>query len=170
MESKAVKVKEKKVEKTIEFYTSFGWTLLGEPEKLNEKKDIMVLKFERDKNQLGRSYGIILKAEALYRRIARPYPLAFCISFAIGAILLALYFILQKSFMFYIVFLYFGLAFLGASVYFLICFIIIFAERWSLLKRVVRNVGIDSGAIKEYPLPGNVKEETDNTWLLDSNL
>lgn len=169
MENKLVKVKEKKVEKVVEFYNSFGWELLGEPEKVKEGSNLVVLKFERDKEKLGKSYRTVIRGEKLYRQIARPYPLAFCISFGIGAVLLALYFVLQKSFQYYIVFLYFGLMFLCVSVYLLSIFLIIFAKRHALLKRVVKNVGIDAGTIKEYPLPCNIKPETDKTWLIDEN-
>lgn len=169
MENKLVKVKEKKADKVVEFYTSFGWELLGEPQKVKEGSSLVILKFERDKEKLGKSYKTIIQGEKLYRRIARPYPLGFCISFGIGATLLALYFTLQKVFAFYIVFLYFGLMFLCISVYLLVVFIIIFVKRYSLLKRVVKNVGIDAGTIKEYPLPCNIKPETDKTWLIDAN-
>lgn len=170
MESKILKVKEKKIEKMVEYYNAFGWNQVGEPERVKENSDVFILKFERDDKALGSSYSIIIKAEKVYRKIARPYPLGFLISFVIGAVLLALYFTLQKTFAFYIIFLYLGLMFLAISVYLLVVFLLIFIKRRGLLKKVVRNVSIDAGTNKEYPLRNNIKPETDQTWLISENL
>jgi len=34
----------------------------------------------------------------------------------------------------------------------------------------VKNVAIEAGTNKEYPLQNNIKKETDKTWLIANNL
>ena len=167
MESKRVVVKQKKLERTLDYYTSFGWLEVGEREEMGDK---IVLNFERDKERLGESYQTIMKAERLYRRIGRPFPLAAIILFAIAAAFLVAFFVTQKFFPFYFVFLPVGLTCLCISVHLLIIFIIIFFKRKKLLAKVVKDVAIDAGTIREYPLQNNIKEETEQTWLISSNL
>lgn len=167
MESKQVVVKQKKLESTIDFYTSFGWLEVGEREEVGDK---IVLNFERDKERLGESYQTIISAERTYRRIARPFPLAAIILFGIGALFLIAFFVTQKFFPYYIVFLPVGLTCLCISVHLLIIFLIVFLKRKKLLAKVVKDVAIDAGTIREYPLQNNIKEETDQTWLISSNL
>ena len=167
MESKQVVVKQKKLESTLDFYTSFGWLEVGEREEIGDK---IVLNFERDKERLGESYQTITQAERLYRRIARPFPLAAMILFGIGAGFLIAFFVVQKFFPYYIVFLPISLTCLCISVHLFIIFLIIFIKRKKLLAKVVKDVAIDAGTIREYPLQNNIKEETDQTWLISSNL
>ena len=103
MESKTVKVKAKKVEETIAFHNAFGYELVGQEEEGNK----VLLTFERDKERFeGNSYHTIRSTEGLYARISRPFPLAGIIMFAVASVLLAMFFILQKTFPFYIVFLF----------------------------------------------------------------
>lgn len=167
MESKRVIVREDKLEKTLDQYTSFGWLEVGEREVIGNK---VVLNLERDKERLGRSYQTIMQAERVYRKISRPYPLAGSIVFAIGIVLLILFFTLQKVFPYYIVLLPISLTCICLSIYLFIVFILIFLKRKKLLAKVVRDIAIDAGTIREYPLQNNIKEETDQTWLISSNL
>lgn len=167
METKLIKVKEDKVDDKIDFYASFGYVLL-EKEELEDGK--VALTFERDKDRLAAgSYGKLKKGEKAYRSISRPYPLGFLIAFVIGAIFLALYFVLKQSFAFYIIFLYVALTFFGLSLYLLIIFLVLFAKRRSLLKKVVKTVAIEAGTAREYPLENNIKEEGDDTWAIAEN-
>ena len=167
MESKTVKVKAKKVQDTIDFHNAFGYELVGQEEEGNK----VLLTFERDKERFeGNSYHTIRSTESLYSRISRPFPLAGIILFGIATILLACFFMLQKTFPFYIVFLFASLTCYGVSIQLLIIFLVIFAKRRSLLKRVVKNVAIEAGTNKEYPLQNNIKKETDKTWLIANNL
>ena len=126
MESKQVVVKQKKLESTLDFYTSFGWLEVGEREEIGDK---IVLNFERDKERLGESYQTITQAERLYRRIARPFPLAAMILFGIGAGFLIAFSVVQKFFPYYIVFLPISLTCLCISVHLFIIFLIIFIKR-----------------------------------------
>ena len=167
METKLIRVKENKVEDKIDFYTAFGYTLVSQEPQEDGK---IALTFERDKERLERAYGKVRRGEKLYNRVARPYPLAFIIAFVIGSIFLALYFVLQTSFMFYIVFLYVSLTFYGFSLYLLIIFLIILVKRHGLLKRVVHNVALEAGTLRELPLVNNIKEETDDTWIIAENI
>ena len=167
MDTKLVKVKEDKVDDKIDFYASFGYVLL-EKEELEDGR--IALTFERDKDRLeDGSYGKIRKGEKTYRRIARPYPLGFIVAFVIGGILLALYFVLQKTFPYYIVFLYVALTFFGLSIYLLIIFLVLLAKRRTLLKKVVKNVAFEAGTAREYPLENNIKEEIDDSWAIAEN-
>ena len=167
MESKTVKVKAKKVEETIAFHNAFGYELVGQEEEGNK----VLLTFERDKERFeGNSYHTIRSTEALYSRISRPFPLAGVIMFIIASVLLALYFVMQKTFAYYIAFLFASLTCYGVSIQLLIIFLVIFIKRRSLLKRVVKNVAIEAGTNKEYPLQNNIKKETDKTWLIANNL
>ena len=167
MESKTVKVKAKKVEETIAFHNAFGYELVGQEDEGNN----VLLTFERDKERFeGNSYHTIRSTEGLYARISRPFPLAGIIMFAIASVLLAMFFILQKTFPFYIVFLFASLTCYGVSIQLLIIFLVILLKRRSLLKRVVKNVAIEAGTNKEYPLQNNIKKETDKTWLIANNL
>ena len=167
MESKTVKVKAKKVEDAIAFHNAFGFELVDKQEEGNK----VLLTFERDKERFeGNSYQTIRSTETLYSRISRPFPLAGLIMFAIASVLLASFFILQKTFQYYIVFLFASLTCYGVSVQLLIIFLVIFLKRRSLLKRVVKNVAIEAGTNKEYPLQNNIKKETDKTWLIANNL
>ena len=167
MESKTVKVKAKKVEETIAFHNAFGYELVGQEEEGNK----VLLTFERDKERFeGNSYHTIRSTEGLYARISRPFPLAGIIMFAVASVLLAMFFVLQKTFPFYIVFLFASLTCYGVSIQLLIIFLVIFIKRRSLLKRVVKNVAIEAGTNKEYPLQNNIKKETDKTWLIANNL
>lgn len=168
MESKTLRVKYSKAEDKINFYTSFGWVLSEEPEDLGDGK--VLLQFERDKKRLAKSYRTVKKGEKVYHKIARPYPLAFIISFVIGSGLLVAYFALKQSFAFYIVFLYFSLTFYCISVYLLIIFLILFVKRHGLLKKVVHNVAMEAGTVRDLPMKNNIKEETDDTWIIASNL
>ena len=167
MESKTVKVKPNKVEETIAFHNSFGYELTNQEEE-NGK---VVLSFERDKERFeGNSYNTIKANESLYARISRPFPLAAIIMFVIASVLLAFYFISQKTFAYYIVFLFAGLTCYGVFIYLLIIFLVILGKRHSLLKKVVKNVAVEAGTNKEYPLQNNIKPETDKTWLIANNL
>ena len=168
MENKRVIVRENKIDETIEFYTSFGWQLVGEKEEIKGGKT--ALNFERDKDRLGQSYQTIAKAEDLYKRISRPFPLGGSIMFGVGTLFLILYFTLQTIFPYYIAFLYVSLTCYCVSVHLIIIFVIIFAKRKKLLAKVVKDVAIDAGTVREYPLKNNIKEETDQTWLISSNL
>ena len=168
MESKYVRVKEKKVDQTIDFYASFGWTLAGEKEQLPNGK--VGLNFERDKQRLEESYHVVRRGERVYRQIARPYPLGAMITATIGCALLVLYYVMQKSFAYYIVFLFGSLTFFAVTVYLLIIFLILFLKRHSLLKKLVRNIGIRAGTLREYPLNKNILEEEDDTWAIAENL
>ena len=76
---------------------------------------------------------------------------------------------MQKIFPFYIIFIYLSLPCFCISAYLLIVFIIIFIKRKKLLNKVVKDVAIDAGTIREYPLKNNIKEETDQTWLISEN-
>ena len=167
MESKTVKVKAKKVEETISFHNAFGFELVDQ----EEDGDKVLLTFERDKERFeGNSYQTIRSTESLYSRISRPFPLAGIIMFVIASVLLALYFVLQKTFAYYISFLFASLTCYGISIQLIIIFLVIFAKRRSLLKRVVKNVAIEAGTDKEFPLQNNIKKETDKTWLIANNL
>lgn len=167
MESKTVKVKVKKVEETISFHNAFGFELVDQ----EEDGDKVLLTFERDKERFeGNSYQTIRSTESLYSRISRPFPLAGIIMFVIASVLLALYFVLQKTFAYYIAFLFASLTCYGVSIQLIIIFLVIFAKRRSLLKRVVKNVAIEAGTDKEFPLQNNIKKETDKTWLIANNL
>ena len=168
MENKRVVVKQSKVEDTIEFYSSFGWLEVGERKEV--KGDKVAINFERDKDRLGDSYRTIIQAEHLYARIKRPYPLAFIILFSIASTLLILFFTLQEIFPYYIVFIYISLTCYCVSAYLLFIFIFITVRRRKLLAKVVKDVAIDAGTIREYPLKNNIKEETDKTWLISSNI
>ena len=167
MESKTVKVKVKKVEETISFHNAFGFELVDQ----EEDGDKVLLTFERDKERFeGNSYQTIRSTESLYSRISRPFPLAGIIMFVIASVLLALYFVLQKTFAYYIAFLFASLTCYGVSIQLIIIFLVIFAKRRSLSKRVVKNVAIEAGTDKEFPLQNNIKKETDKTWLIANNL
>ena len=132
---------------------------------------VRIVSIERDKERFeGNSYHTIRSTEGLYARISRPFPLAGIIMFAIASVLLAMFFVLQKTFPFYIVFLFASLTCYGVSIQLLIIFLVILLKRRSLLKRVVKNVAIEAGTNKEYPLQNNIKKETDKTWLIANNL
>jgi len=163
MDTKLIKVKEEKVEDKIDFYTAFGYVLISQE---NEENGKVALTFERDKENLEGDYGKVRRGEGLYNRIARPYPLGAIIALGIGAILLALFFVLQKIFIFYIVFLYASLTFFGFAIYLLIIWLVILVKRNGLLKRVVRNVALEAGTLRDLPLKNNIKEESEETWLI----
>lgn len=167
MESKYIRVKEKKVDEKIEFYSAFGWTLVGDRDQLPNGK--VGLMFERDKKSLD-SFDKIKAGEHAYARIARPYPLGAIITFAIATALLVAYFVLQKIFILYIIFLYLSLATYSVTIYLLIVFLIIFIKRRGLLNKIVNNVGIEAGTIKELPLKNNIEKENEDTWLIANNL
>lgn len=167
MERKYIRCSAKKVESKIEFYSTFGWTVSGEQEQLPGGK--VGFTIERDKNALE-SYDTIRHGEKAYAQIARPYPLLAIIFFGIASILLAMFFVLQKSFDFYIVFLYMSLPLYGLSIYLLIIFLVIFLKRRSLLKKIVNNVGVEAGTIRELPLKNNVEKENEDTWTIANNL
>ena len=167
MESKTVKVKANKVDDTISFHNAFGYELVSQEEEGNK----VLLTFERDKERFeGNSYHTIRSTEALYSRISRPFPLAGTIMFVIASVLLACYFVLQKTFTYYIAFLFASLTCYGIFVNLIIIFLIILVKRRSLLKRVVKNVSFEAGTDKEFPLKNNIKKETDKTWLIANNL
>ena len=167
METKTVKVSAKKVDEKIDFYNAFGYELTNREEDGSK----VILTFERDKEKFeGNSYHMIRSTETLYARIARPFPLAGIIMFVIASVLLAFYFILQTTFTYYIAFLFASLVCYGFSTYLLIIFLVIFIKRRTLLKRVVKNVAVEAGTNKEYPLQNNIKKETDKTWLIANNL
>ena len=167
MESKTVKVKAKKVDDTISFHNAFGYELVSQEEEGNK----VLLTFERDKERFeGNSYHTIRSTEALYSRISRPFPLAGLIMFIIASVLLALYFVMQKTFAYYIAFLFASLTCYGVAINLIIIFLVILAKRHSLLKRVVQNVAIEAGTDKEFPLKKKKKKETDKTWLIANNL
>ncbi len=167
METKTVKVSAKKVDEKIDFYNAFGYELTNREEDGNR----VILTFERDKEKFeGNSYHMIRSTETLYARIARPFPLAGIIMFVIASVLLAFYFILQTTFTYYISFLFASLVCYGFATYLLIIFLVIFIKRRTLLKRVVKNIGVEAGTNKEYPLQNNIKKETDKTWLIANNL
>ncbi len=167
MESKYIRVSEKKVDEKIEFYTSFGWTLVGEKEQLPDGK--VGLNFERDKKDLE-AFDRIKYGERAYAQVARPYPLAALITIGIASILLVMYFVLQKTVFFYLVFLYASLALYGLAIYLLIVFLIVFIKRRGLLKKIVKNVGVEAGTIRELPVKNNIEKETEDTWLIANNL
>lgn len=167
MESKYIRVSEKKAEEKIDFYTAFGWTLVGEREQLPNGK--VGLTFERDKKELE-SFDKIRRAEQAYAQISRPYPLAALITLAIGSALLILYFVLQKQVVFYLGFLYLSLFAYAMSIYLLIIFIIIVIKRRGLQNKIVQNVGAEAGTIRELPLKNNIEKENEDTWLIANNL
>jgi len=169
MESKYIKVKAKKVEETIDFYASFGWVVSGEREELPHGK--VGITFERDKKRLEESYHTVKKGERIYHQISRPYPLAALISLAIACTFLVLYFVLRSAFKYYIIFLYFSLGFFALTVFLLIVFLIIFIEKRRLLDKLVYNVALEAGTLRDYPLDNNVLEEDENgdTWVIDQN-
>lgn len=168
MENKTVFTKVSKKDQVIEFHKAFGWNLVGEPSEL--PKERLALCFERDPEALGDSYKTIMKAEKLHRKFTRNYPLGTVICFLIATTLLVLFLTLQKAFRYYILFLYFSLTFYCVGIYLLIVFLVILTHRQLLLERLRKKVGADAGTIKEYPIEKNVKEETDNSWLISSNL
>ena len=168
MESKYVKVKAKKVEDTVDFYASFGWTLCGDKEELPHGK--VGLTFERDKKRLEESYHTVKKGERIYKQISRPYPLGALISLGIGCVFLVLYFVLRKAFAFYIVFLFTSLTFYAITIYLLIIFLVIFIQRRMLMNKLVYNVGLQAGTLREYPLKNNILEEDDDTWVIAENV
>ena len=167
MESKYIRVSEKKAEEKIDFYTAFGWNLVGEREQLPNCK--VGLTFERDKKELE-SFDKIRRAEQAYAQKSRPYPLAALITLAIGSALLILYFMLQKQVVFYLGFLYLSLFAYAMSIYLLIIFIIIVIKRRGLQKKIVQNVGVEAGTIRELPLKNNIEKENEDTWLIANNL
>ena len=167
MESKYIRVSEKKAEEKIEFYTSFGWTLVGEREQLPNGK--VGLTFERDKKDLE-SYDKIRQAEQAYAQISRPYPLAALITIGIGSTLLILYFMLQKTVIFYLGFLYLSLFAYALSIYLLIIFVIVTIKRRGLQKKIVTNDAVEAGTNREFPLKNNIEKETEDTWLIANNL
>ena len=167
METKLIKVKENKVEDKIDYYTAFGYVLVSKEEEEDGK---IALTFERDKERLEKSYGKVRKGERLYQSISRPYPLGAIIAFGIATIFLALFFILQKTFMFYIVFLYAALTFYGFSLYMLIIFLIILVKRHGLQKRVVKNTALEAGTLRDMPLENNIKEENEDTWFIAEHI
>ena len=151
----------------VDFYNAFGYELTNREEDGSK----VILTFERDKEKFeGNSYHMIRSTETLYARIARPFPLAGIIMFVIASVLLAFYFILQTTFTYYIAFLFASLVCYGFATYLLIIFLVIFIKRRTLLKRVVKNVAVEAGTNKEYPLQNNIKKETDKTWLIANNL
>ena len=168
MESKYVKVKESKVEKTIDFYASFGWTLAEDKEELPNGR--VGLTFERDKERLDSSYHTVKKGERLYHKISRPYPLGALIALGIGCVFLVLYFILRQAFAYYIVFLYAALTFYAITIYMLIIFIIVIIHARMLLNKIVYSVGLEAGTLREYPLKNNILEEDDDTWTIADHL
>ena len=167
MESKYVKVSAKKVEKTIDFYASFGWTLAQDKEELPNGK--VGLTFERDKKRLAEAYGVVKKGERLYAKVSRPYPLGALISIGIGCAFLVLYF-LMRSFAYYILFLYGALTFYAVAVYLLIVFLVIFLHRFFLLKKIIYSVGLEAGTLRDFPLKNNILEEDEDTWAIADNL
>ena len=168
MESKYIEVKASKVEKTIDYYTSFGWTLAEDKEELSNGK--VGLTFERDKKRLNSSYGTIRKGESLYRKISRPYPLGALINLGIACVFLVLYFVLRQTFAYYIIFLYASLTFFAVALYLLIVFIIIIIHVRMLLNKIVYSVGLEAGTLREYPLKNNILEEEDDTWAIADHL
>ena len=168
MESKYVKVKENKVEKTIDFYASFGWTLAEDKEELPNGR--VGLTFERDKERLDSSYHTVKKGERLYHKISRPYPLGALIALGIGCVFLVLYFVLRQAFAYYIVFLYAALTFYAITIYMLIVFLIVIIHARMLLNKIVYSVGLEAGTLREYPLKNNILEEDDDTWVIAENV
>ena len=169
MESKYVRVKAKKVEETIDFYASFGWRLAEDKEELPDGK--VGLTFERDKKALeGGAYHIVRKGERMYRWIARPYPLAAIITFVIACGQLVCYFLMREMFQYYIAFLYGALTFYAVTIYLLIIFIVILVRRNMLLDKLVYNVGLKAGTLRDYPLKNNILEEEDDTWMIAEHL
>ena len=168
MESKYIKVKAKKADDTIDFYASFGWVLCEEKEELPHGK--VGLTFERDKKRLDSSYHTIKRGERMYQKISRPYPLGALIALGIGSVFLALYFVLRQAFAYYIVFLFASLTFYAVAIYLLIIFLVIFIERRKLLNKLVYNVGLQAGTLREYPLQNNILEEEDDTWVIAENI
>ena len=168
MESKYVKVKQKKVDKTIDFYASFGWTLAEEKEELPHGK--VGLTFERDKERLDSSYHTVRKGEKIYHKISRPYPLGAIIALAIGCVFLVLYFVLRQAFAYYIVFLYAALTFYAITIYMLIIFLIVILHARMLLNRIVYSVGLEAGTLREFPLKNNILDEEDDTWTIADHL
>lgn len=167
MESKYIRVKEKKAEKKLEFYTAFGWTEVGEREQLPGGK--VGITIERDRKDLE-SFNTIKSGEKAYTQVARPYPLLAIILFGIGSVLLAAYFVTQTIIDFYITFLFAALAVYGFAIYALVVFLIVFLKRRPLLKKIVNNVGVEAGTIRELPLKNNVEKENEDTWSIANNL
>lgn len=168
MESKYIRVKANKVEETVDFYASFGWTLCEDKEELPGGK--VGLTFERDKKRLDDSYHTVKKGERVYNQISRPYPLGALISLGIGCALLVLYFTMRQLFAYYIVFLYGALTFYAVTVYLLIVWLVIFIQRRILMNKLVYNVGLQAGTLREYPLKNNILEEDDDTWVIAENV
>ena len=164
MENKYVKVKAKRVDETIDFYASFGWTLCEDKEELPHGK--VGLSFERDKERLDSSYHTVKRGERIYNQISRPYPLGALISLAIGCVFLVLYFVMRQAFAYYIVFLYASLTFYAITVYLLIVFLVIFLQRRKIRTTLVYNVGLKAGTLREFPLQNNVLEEEEDTWSI----
>ena len=168
MESKYVKVKQKKVDKTIDFYASFGWTLAEDKEELPHGK--VGLTFERDKERLDSSYRTVRRGEKIYHKISRPYPLGAIIALSIGCVFLVLYFVLRQGFAYYIVFLYAALTFYAITLYMLIVFLIVILHARMLLNRIVYSVGLEAGTLREFPLKNNILDEEDDTWTIADHL
>ena len=168
MESKYVKVKQKKVDKTIDFYASFGWTLAEDKEELPHGK--VGLTFERDKERLDSSYRTVRRGEKIYHKISRPYPLGAIIALVIGCVFLVLYFVSRQAFAYYIVFLYAALTFYAITLYMLIIFLIVILHARMLLNRIVYSVGLEAGTLREFPLKNNILDEEDDTWTIADHL
>lgn len=167
MQSKYIRVKEKKAEKKIEFYSTFGWTVVGEKEQLPH--GYVGITIERDSDDLE-GFDKIRNGERAYAQVSRPYPLLAIILFGIASLLLAAYFLTKVFFEFYITFLFASLAIYGLSIYALVVFLIVFIKRRSLQKKIVNNVGVEAGTIRELPLRNNIEKENPDTWTIANNL
>ncbi|HHT67137.1 MAG TPA: hypothetical protein GX010_02800 [Erysipelotrichaceae bacterium] len=167
METKKKRVKIHKIESNTALYSHFGWKYSASEEARPDSTVLLVL--ERDKKDFGRDYGKIKDLERQYESIEKVSPIAALVTAGIGVVLYIAYFFTRPTFEYYIAFLYLALTFFAIAALLLANMIILLISKKKLLKSILNDAGLLSGAIRLFPLKNNILEEKENTWMIRNN-
>lgn len=166
MEVKSKRMKLIKADEYIAMQEAFGWTLVSKDDLRPD--ETLVVTMERNP-ELFSNYKELRSLEKDYNNISRPFPLLTIIFAIIGGVLVGLYFAF-KGLVISFAFIYGGLTCFLIALFALAIFIILLIKRRNLLKKVLEYVGNKTGVNGEWPTPRNVAEETEDSWIIRSQI
>lgn len=162
MEKKSVKINFNRVDQYIKDKAVFGWQVVSKEDLKNQK---ILLTLQREPKSVD-DIKTTKKLEKQYDLLNRRVPLFSIILAIIGGIALALYFVLKPYVIFYISFLYESLTCFCVAFFGIVIFLLLKIKRKTLVKYILDEAAMRSGASRDYPNKHNIKEETETTWAL----
>ena len=152
------------IDATIKEMASFGWDHVTTD--FNKDKTKARVIFERREMKYS---GKVKDLEHQYMQVQKTTYIGTIVWALLGGLLILFYFLLT-SFRFRVVFLMFGIPFLGVAVILFLNRTILMINKRKYCRLIIREADINSGNVREAPLLQNIANNEEHSGLIRKNI